>query len=68
LGTSLTIKTEKRRKRVVKSEVQRLVGDYSLAKKLFGYQPKYDIKRGLTETIRFFENNIDLYKKEDYQI
>lgn len=68
LGKRLIIKTEKRRVRPLKSEVNRLQGDNQLARKLIGYKPKYDLKMGLKETIDFFEKNMALYRKEDYQL
>jgi dTDP-glucose 4,6-dehydratase len=68
LGKKLVIKTEKRRRRPKKSEVQRLIGDSRKAEKLIDFRPKFDIIKGLKRTIRFFERNIDLYKKEDYQL
>ncbi len=68
LGEKLIIKTEKRRVRPSKSEVYRLQGDNRLARKLIGYKPKYDLRMGLKETISFFERNIGLYRKEDYQL
>jgi len=68
LGKKLIIKTEQRRRRPLKSEVWRLVGDNSLAAKTFGYEPKYTIEAGLKKTVEFFEKHIDLYAKEDYQL
>ncbi len=68
LGKNLMIKTEKRRLRPSISEVYRLQGDNRLARKLIGYKPRYDLRMGLKETIDFFEKNIGLYRKEDYQL
>jgi len=68
LDKKLRIATEKRRVRPSKSEVYRLQGDNRLARKLIGYKPAYNLKKGLLETIRFFKEHISLYKKEDYQL
>jgi len=68
IGKRLIIKTERRRRRPGKSEVWRLVGDNSLAGSTIGYKPKFTIRAGLKKTISFFEKNIDLYPKEDYQL
>lgn len=68
LGKRLDIKTERRRLRPDNSEVIRLQGDSKLARKLMGYRPRYNLKSGLVETIRFFEAHRELYKKEDYQL
>jgi len=35
--------------------------DISRAKKYFGWCPKYDLERGLTAAIRWFQENIDIY-------
>jgi dTDP-glucose 4,6-dehydratase len=68
LGKKLEIKTEKRRVRPAKSEVKRLNGDNRLARKLIQYKPQYSLKSGLIQTIDFYEKNIDLYNREDYQL
>ena len=68
LGKKLIIKTEKKRLRPEKSEVQRLVGDNRLAERKIGYIPQVSIKSGLEKTIRFFEKNLALFPKEDYQL
>jgi NAD dependent epimerase/dehydratase len=68
LGKKLTIKTEKKRLRPDKSEVKRLVGDSHLAESKIGYTSQVSIKSGLEKTIRFFEKNLSLYSKEDYQL
>ncbi len=68
LGKKLNIKTEKKRLRPEKSEVQRLVGDSRLAERKIGYIPGQSIRSGLEKTIRFFEKNLALYPKEDYQL
>ncbi len=68
LGRKLIIKIDPRRKRPIKSEVNRLIGNYSLAKNMIGYEPRHTLISGLKKTIRFFEKNIDRYRREDYQV
>jgi len=68
LGKKLLVKRDKRRVRPKSSEVDRLVGDSGLAEKVMQYLPANDMLSGLEKTIRFFEENIDLYDREDYQI
>lgn len=68
LGKKLKIKTEKKRLRPEKSEVLRLLGDNRLAERKIGYIPGRSIKSGLDKTIRFFEKNLHLFDKEDYQL
>lgn len=68
LGKNLTIKTEKRRRRPDKSEVQRLMGDSSLARKTIDYYSITTIRAALRKTIAFYEKHLDLYPREDYQL
>ena len=68
LGKRLTIKRDRRRIRPKKSEVLRLQGDNTLAYELFGFTPSHTIRAGLKKTIHFFEKNIDMYAREDYQL
>ena len=51
-----------------KSEVKQLICDFSKAKKLFGYQPRYTLEDELMETIGFARNNLILYRPEEYII
>jgi len=44
-------------------EVGRLVADYSRAKKLLGWEPKYTLNEGLTEFINWYKN----YKFEEWE-
>ncbi|MFC1903321.1 GDP-mannose 4,6-dehydratase [Chloroflexota bacterium] len=37
-------------------EVNRLIADASKAKNLLNWEPKYDLKKGLTEFIRWYQN------------
>lgn len=59
---------DKQRIRPEKSEVQRLLADNSLAKKRLGWQPQITLSDGLEKTIRWVENNINLYNSSAYQI
>jgi UDP-glucose 4-epimerase len=43
-------------------EVRRLVADYSKAKKLLGWEPKYTFEKGLTEFIKWYRS----YKSEEW--
>jgi len=44
-------------------EVKRLVADYSRARKLLGWEPKYTLNKGLTEFINWYKN----YKFEEWE-
>lgn len=51
-----------------KSEVMRLQGDSSLLRQLTGWQPKYSLRDGLEETIKWFSDpaHLSMYKPTIY--
>ena len=64
----LKIVQEKKRKRPVGSEVLRLCVNNKKARKIMGWKPNYNLDKGLTETIAWFKNNMDLYEHEGYTL
>jgi NAD dependent epimerase/dehydratase len=56
------------RKRPPKSEVERLLGNNGKIKKLTNWRPKYNLEKGLKETIEWFSNkeNYKSYKTDIY--
>jgi NAD dependent epimerase/dehydratase len=62
--------TDQQRLRPKNSEVFRLWGDNNLIRQLTGFEPEYDIRRGLTETIEWFtkEENLRRYKAGIYNV
>jgi len=68
LGKRLKTVQEDERIRPEKSEVKRLVSNSEKAKKLFGWKPRIEIEEGIQRTISWIKENIDLYKKEIYNI
>jgi len=62
--------SDDQRKRPDKSEVQRLVCDNSLIKKLTGWNPKVQLEEGLSKTIEWFKNkeNLNRYKGNIYNV
>ncbi|HLK28167.1 MAG TPA: NAD-dependent 4,6-dehydratase LegB [Puia sp.] len=58
------------RLRPEKSEVERLLGSNEKIKKLTGWQPDYNLKRGLEETINWFadKKNLAHYKSDIYNL
>ena len=74
MGVNIEILTDEKRLRPKKSEVDRLVADNSKAFDYFGWKPAYGnkdgFKKGLIETIKWFENsqNLNMYKSENYNI
>ena len=65
MGAKLELEHDSLRDRPSNSEVMRLLGDSSKARKELGWQPGYTFREGLTKTIQWFEKNIDKYKSID---
>lgn len=59
---------DKDRLRPQKSEVIRLCGSNEKIKRLTDWKPQYTLSQGLAETIKFYENNIDKFKYDLYNI
>lgn len=70
IDTDAKIETDDLRKRPEKSEVDRLLGDFSKINELTAWKPKYTLKEGLIETIEWFRNreNLQKYKADIYNI
>ncbi len=74
MGENIEVLTDDVRIRPQASEVERLWADNSKAKALFGWSPAYagreGLKRGLSETIDWFKNPVNLaaYKADRYNI
>jgi NAD dependent epimerase/dehydratase len=59
---------DEQRLRPVKSEVNRLLGSNEKIKFLTSWTPQYTLKEGLSKTIEFFRNSLDLYKADIYNL
>lgn len=59
---------DEQRVRPEKSEVGRLLGSNAKIKTLTGWVPRYSFKEGLRETVKFFQENLDKYKTEIYNL
>lgn len=70
IGRKVEIAREDIRLRPAKSEVERLIGSNEKIKKLTGWQPKYDLKQGLRETVEWFKDpkNLGRYKADIYNL
>jgi NAD dependent epimerase/dehydratase len=68
LGKKINIRKEKDRIRPKKSEVERLFSDSDKAKELFDWNPRIELKEGISRTIRWLEKNIHRYKNGIYNI
>jgi NAD dependent epimerase/dehydratase len=62
------IVTDTPRLRPEKSEVNRLLGTAEKLHKLTGWEPKYTLKEGIGETIRWMKDHMDAYKPDIYNI
>ncbi len=63
---SLICSTE--RTRPAASEVERLLCDNSLIRKLTGWEPRITLKDGLAQTIEWFKKNMNRYKWDIYNV
>lgn len=62
--------SDSQRKRPSKSEVERLLCDNTLLRKLTGWTPKVSLEKGLSDTIAWFREpqNIEKYKSDIYNV
>ena len=67
-GSKCEVFTDNYRVRPENSEVMELVCNYEKARTLTGWQPEVNLRDGLKETIRFIEQNMNLYKTEIYNV
>jgi NAD dependent epimerase/dehydratase len=56
-GTEKEVIAENQRIRPEKSEVMKLICDYSKAKALFDWDPQYSLEQGLSEVVEFMKEN-----------
>ena len=70
MGSDARFSVEDQRLRPTNSEVFRLWCDNSLIRELTGFQPEYDLRSGLRETIDWFlkPNNLAQYKTEIFNV
>lgn len=59
---------DEQRLRPEKSEVNRLLGSNQKITELTDWKPQYNLKRGLAETIAFFQDNMEKYKTNIYNL
>lgn len=59
---------DEQRIRPEKSEVERLLGSNAKIRALTNWLPRYSFREGLAETIRFFQENLDKYKTDIYNL
>ncbi|MFT8348044.1 NAD-dependent 4,6-dehydratase LegB [Clostridium saccharoperbutylacetonicum] len=68
LGKDVRIICDEDRVRPENSEVNRLWADNTKIKKLTEWTPKYNLDRGLEETIEWIKNNMQYFKSDIYNV
>lgn len=68
IGKEVQIVSDDFRVRPENSEVFELICSNSKAKELIDWEPRFALKEGLGETIKFIEKNLSLYKTDIYSI
>jgi len=70
MGVKITILEDNKRKRPVKSEVDRLMADNSKARRILKWTPTHNLEQGLKKTIAWFKegDNFKKYKSEIYNV
>ncbi len=68
VGRDVAIEQDKERIRPVRSEVERLCGDNTVAREVLGWSPKVSLSEGLEATIEFIKNNPDFYYPDKYRV
>jgi dTDP-glucose 4,6-dehydratase len=66
LGRAILVESEGQRIRPAASEVERLLAGTALAKRLWGWQPRYSLEQGLDETIAWVERNLHRFRPDAY--
>ncbi len=68
VGRDVRIESESARMRPAGSEVNRLLSNNSKVKQLTGWTPHYDFMHGLTETIKWISQHLEIYQAKRYTI
>ena len=67
IDENIPIESQEKRKRPIKSEIQRLWADNTKAKKKINWEPKFTLEIGLNKTIKWISENINFYKTDRYR-
>jgi NAD dependent epimerase/dehydratase len=68
LGKEALLQIDEARTRPADSEVERLHADASQAREVLGWEPQYELNRGLSATIEWIEANLDSFKVDSYVV
>ena len=66
IGKPIRIESEDDRLRPQGSEVERLLAENTLAKKLLDWKPIVNLEEGLSRTIVWIKDNLELYQRNVY--
>lgn len=66
IGKPIKIEIKDERLRPQGSEVERLLSENTLAQELLGWKPKVDLEEGLSRTIDWIKENLELYRGNVY--
>jgi len=67
-GSGAEIVTEEQRVRPADSEVERLVADNSLARKVLSWEPRVSLEEGLASTIDWLSRHLEKYRPHAYTL
>jgi NAD dependent epimerase/dehydratase len=68
LNVDVRIEQDEQRLRPEGSEVERLLADNTLAQTLLGWKPAVSLEEGLTLTIEWMREHLDMYRPHDYVV
>jgi NAD dependent epimerase/dehydratase len=68
LGGDREISSEQERVRPDASEVMELICNYGKAQKLLGWEPRRSLEEGLSQTIVYIRDHLNLYKPQLYNV
>lgn len=68
IGKDVEIMCDEERLRPGKSEVNRLWADNTKVKQLTEWKPKYNLDKGLEETVEWIKNNMGYFKTDIYNV
>lgn len=66
LGRTIAVETREERVRPEKSEVTRLLAGTALAESLWGWESRYTLEEGLSETIEWIRGNLGRFRVDEY--
>jgi dTDP-glucose 4,6-dehydratase len=66
LGRPIQVETDPERYRPPASEVERLLAGTGLARRLWGWQPRFSLEQGLDETIAWVRDNLNRFRVDSY--